>query len=216
MEITSQQPLSGGQPPSQTSFSSQRASILLRLINRAYLVDGRDVPALKKENGEPNKAGQDWWKEVLEAWADALADIPEDHLIGAFSRAARTQRDGYLLKPAAVLRAYGDMVDERLSLAQVEYADTSLGMEQPSGSEDFNLWPLCKLLCEIEDRLDGNRGKVGGMRMFGMIKTALQAHRWYGVGMSELLNFVRALGGEKHGDYADFLDALLPVEAWEA
>src|SRR4051812_29940251 len=110
MQITNQQP-SGGQPPSQTSFSSQRASILLRLISRAYLVDGRDVPALKKVNGEPNKAGQDWWKEVLEAWADALADIPEDHLIGAFSRAARTQRDGYLLKPAAVLRAYGDMVD---------------------------------------------------------------------------------------------------------
>jgi hypothetical protein len=33
--------------------------------------------------------------------------------------------------------------------------------------------------------------------------------------MSELLVFVRGLGGEKHGDYADFLDALLPVEAWE-
>jgi hypothetical protein len=33
--------------------------------------------------------------------------------------------------------------------------------------------------------------------------------------MSELLVFLRELAAGQSGDYADFLDALLPVEAWE-
>jgi hypothetical protein len=203
-------PLStNGQPQSQASLNSQRASILLRLVQRAYLMDGRDVPNPRTEEGK------DWWREVLEAWADALADIPDDHLIGAFSRANRSHKGSYLLKPGDVLTAYGDMVDERLELARTQYADTSFGMEQPAVADTFNLWPLCQLLCQVEDRLDGSRGKIGGMRMFGMIKLALQTYRWYQLPMHELLNFVRDLAAGQKGDWADFQDALLPVEAWE-